>query len=76
MTINSKSTKADILEAYEVLKKEKAAIEAENRKLAKEAKTSAPAAAITTTITNTEKKQETAPMSQSLSKSISQTIDN
>jgi hypothetical protein len=74
-SVNSKSTKADILEAYEVLKKEKATIEAENKKLSKEAKTTT----TTATITNSnivEKKQEATPMNQPLSKSISQTIEN
>jgi DNA repair exonuclease SbcCD ATPase subunit len=75
-SVNSKSTKADILEAYEALKKEKAAIEAENKKLSKEVKTTATIA--TVDLNNiTEKKQETtSTMNQPLSKSISQTIDN
>jgi DNA repair exonuclease SbcCD ATPase subunit len=78
MSINSKSTKADILEAYEVLKKEKAAIEAENKKLNKEVKN----APITTTVASTnnpnptEKQQETAFMNSALPKNISQTIEN
>jgi hypothetical protein len=75
MSINSKSTKADILEAYEALKKEKATIEAENKKLNKEVKT-----IVTTAPINSpnpiEKKQETASMNSALPKNISQTIEN
>jgi hypothetical protein len=74
-SINSKSTKADILEAYEALKKEKAAIEAENRKFNKEVKT-AITAPINTNPNPPEKKQETLSMNSPLPKSISQTIDN
>lgn len=72
--VNAKSTKAEILEAFDALKKEKTALEAEIRKLNKESQLESKTAAIT----SGKKEQDDQQMSQvkALKNSINGTIEN
>jgi len=73
-TINSKSTKAEILEALEEIKKEKSSLEAQIKKLNQTAKTSNIPVEVVEKIP--EKPSEKKPMNPIVQNNITQTIQN